>query len=779
MTKQSSMLILSVPMMLVGAIGSLVTYVSQKRSARIKSVEREHKYRQLLKSYDDTLKAQCQLQAEILRKKDPEAEECLTWVKELRRALWARSPDDDDFLELRFGQAKRQSMVTVKVPKDSNPLEPDPLIKLAEDLEGAYHYLQDVPTCLSLPGKGVAGLAGPRREVLNAARALLVQLAVQHSPDEVKLVVVHPAAEAREWDWLRWLPHVWSEDHKQRFMAGDSESARQLLKAFDQFLSRRRDQIGDKHSSAPVKFPSYYVFVLADPAIVADDPVVQRLQAEGPRLGAFPIILSERVKTLPKGCQQAIRVDPRGSLVIDIESGARHDFTPDHVPLELARDVARCMAPIRLRRQASEADIPNSLSLLELLKARTVEDLRVLERWRASQGVKRSLAVPVGMRAGGEPLMLDLHERVHGPNGLVAGMVGAGKSELLQTLVASLAISFHPHKMAFVLVDYKGGGMADPFEGLPHTLGVITNLQQGGLAVRALTSFNVEAERRQRLFHEAGVNHIDDYQKLYYQGKAKEPLPYLLIVVDEFAEMKTEQPDVAKEFVRIARLGRALGFRLILAMQKPAGIVDGQIEANTRFRLCLRVAQTEDSQAMLKRPDAAYLSGVGRAYFQVGVNEVYELFQVAWSGAPYDPAGLEAEDPLEIIEVGLGGSRRSLYRPPAPATQQETSQLKAVVSHLKKAAAEAGIETLSGPWMPPLPDRIALDEARPSEGWNGHGWDPVRTWLEPVVGTVDNPRQRHQGPLRVNLGKEGHLSVFGALAMEPRPCSRLWSLLWL
>jgi S-DNA-T family DNA segregation ATPase FtsK/SpoIIIE len=214
--------------------------------------------------------------------------------------------------------------------------------------------------------------------------------------------------------------------------------------------------------------------------------------------------------------------------------------------------------------------------------------------------------------------------------------------------------------------------------------------------------------------------------------------------------------------VRIARVGRALGLRLILAMQRPAGIVDGQIEANTRFRLCLRVAQTEDSQAMLKRPDAAFLSGMGRAYLQVGANEKFKEFQVAWSGAPYDPQRAALGNPLEIAAVQLDGSRRSLYAPVAPTEHKPQSQLDAVVAELQDTAAMLHLEPLPSLWLEPLPERLALDTVRHSEGWDGRGWRTPATWLAPVVGLVDIPREKRQQPLELNLGKEGHLAVYSA-----------------
>jgi S-DNA-T family DNA segregation ATPase FtsK/SpoIIIE len=777
----TTMLVLSVPMMLVGGVASLVTYRRQKQECERKTAERRQKYSALLDSYRDTLQGYLEEQQDVLLRKDPDPRQCLAWAAELSRHLWARGPDDDDFIELRLGLGSRPSAVTIKVPPADNVLDPDPLIRAAQDFAGQFRDVPGVPVCLALRQPGGTGLTGPRTQVLDVARGLVLQLAAHHSPDEVKIAAVYPAEEEAEWAWLRWLPHTWSDDRRQRFLANDKEGARRMFAAMNNLLNSRKGRAQESRGSELPAWPYHLVCLLADPRLTEDEPFVQRLQAEGATLGAHAVFLRERVRDLPKDCAVAVRLSAERAHVMLLEPKISHEFIPDPAPRDLAERFAAVMAPIRLRRPASLTDIPAALSLLELLQARTVEELNVAERWRKSAQAGRSLAVPIGVRGGGEPLFIDLHERAHGPNGLVAGMVGAGKSELLQTLVASLAVNYHPHRVAFVLVDYKGGGMADPFVRLPHTLGTITNLQQGNLAMRALTSFNVEAQRRQRLFAEAGVNHIDDYQRLYYKGQVKEPLPYLVIIVDEFAEMKTEQPDVAKEFVRIARIGRALGFRLILAMQKPAGIVDGQIEANTRFRLCLRVAQTEDSQAMLKRPDAAYLSGVGRAYFQVGANEIYDLFQVAWSGAPYDPSGFDADDPLEITAIALDGSRTALYRPRRSQAQADVTQLKALVEYLRQVAEEQSIHPLSGPWLPPLAEKIPLEEIQPrkasdtpstgsgqalagrgAEGWDGHGWQPAGCWLEPVVGLVDDPRQREQRPLRINLGKEGHLAVFGA-----------------
>ncbi|MBC8255294.1 MAG: hypothetical protein H8E35_14875 [Ardenticatenia bacterium] len=228
--------------------------------------------------------------------------------------------------------------------------------------------------------------------------------------------------------------------------------------------------------------------------------------------------------------------------------------------------------------------------------------------------------------------------------------------------------------------------------------------------------------------------------------------------------MKSEKPELAAQFVRIARKGRALGLCLILAMQKPSGIVDGQIEANTRFRLCLRVASTEDSQAMLHRPDAAFLTGVGRSYLQVGANEVFDLFQVAWSGDRYDPEGITASDPDEIVEVALDGSRQVLFRPSRPESQPlpDIKQLDAVVAHLADTAQTLDIAPLEKLWLDPLPDHLALQDLPRAGGWNGATWEAVDGLVAPVVGRLDDPLSKTQDPLRLDLGRRGHLLLYGA-----------------
>lgn len=298
--------------------------------------------------------------------------------------------------------------------------------------------------------------------------------------------------------------------------------------------------------------------------------------------------------------------------------------------------------------------IPDMASFLEMFGVEQTEELAIEKRWQKTNSAE-SLAVPVGFKAKDELLELNIHEKAHGPHGLLAGTTGSGKSEFLQTYILSLAVHYHPHEVAFLLIDYKGGGMAQPFKTIPHLLGTITNINDSkNFSMRALASIKSELRKRQRLFDQNLVNHIDDYMELYKNKQVMEPMPHLFIISDEFAELKNEEPEFIKELVSAARIGRSLGVHLILATQKPGGIIDNQIWSNARFRVALKVQDAQDSKEILKNPDAANLTVTGRAYLQVGNNEQYELFQSAWSGAPYLRETHEGEEDIALVtDAGL------------------------------------------------------------------------------------------------------------------------------
>lgn len=752
-----------------GAGATVLGYASQRNGHRKLLKAREARYRSVLAARKADLVAKRDQQIAALLQTDPAPGECLQLVQRFDSRMWQRSPRDPDFLSLRLGLGNQPFSVQVKTPTRDTAFESDTLADDALNLSTEFQQVSGAPIRLGVPTSGVAGIAGTRGAVLNTARALALQIATHHSPDEVKICALFPAYEAADWAWLRWLPHVWTEDRRQRLLASDKAGAQALLNSLYDMLGRRRTRAnnvpGAQVNVRPIAPLPVVVVFLADPSLVENKPVISLLLNESTPVGAYPIFLAESIEGLPRGCQAIVDLDAQGSARL-IQTGpvaSQEAFTPDRVPTEMAETLARHMAPVRLRRLSGSAEVPNVVPLLDMLGAQSLEELDVAHRWTADT-LHNSLSTPIGRRAGGELLSLDLHERGHGPHGLVAGATGSGKSEMLQALIASIAVNYHPHQVAFVLIDYKGGGMSNAFNELPHLVGTITNLESS-LAMRALAALRAELQRRQALLAQVGDNHIDSYQQRYWEGEVREPLPHLVIIADEFAELATELPEFMKQLISAVRVGRSLGVHLILATQKPAGVVNEQIWSNTRFRISLRVERPEDSYEVLKRPDASDLTQAGRAYFQVGNDELFELFQSGWGGAPYAPGALDVAAYNDVVEVLLDGSRRALRTSARPVSVQEASgtQLQVVVSHLADVAKAASIEKLKGPWLPPLPESVSLASIRPARGWNGRTWAVHDSpWLQPVVGLVDDPARQFQGPLSIDLGKEGHLAVYGA-----------------
>ncbi len=760
--KGSWFVLVSVPLMLSSAMVSFITHFQQKKKYKLTTEKRAARYEEVLEKYEKLLNQAYERQQEALHETYPSFMGCYERVKKIDRRLWERSYTDDDFLSLRVGIGEAPLTLELKVPEQEVAIFPDPLITRAQEMVDKYRVVRNIPITVDLREAGIVGLAGERELTLNTMRVLVSQVAAHHSPDEVKVVAVFPRQERMEWGWARWLPHTWSDDRSYRFLADDRKASHALLTRLHETLLRRQLQRDTPYGGKRPTSPPFFVVFLSDPSLVENEPVIRTLLTTGPDLGAYTVFLGDSIEALPKECRVIVDLQ-KGSGYIRFTDAADRvlPFVPDIVNAEPAERFSRAMAPIRLKSVVSVADIPKTVTLLDLWNTREIDDLDSRRLWYENRPFK-SLAVPLGFMSGGKPLLFDIHEKAHGPHGLVAGATGSGKSELLQSMICSMAVNFHPHEVAFILVDYKGGGMANHFLDLPHLIGVMTNLE-GNLTNRALTAIKSELRRRQEELAKAGVNHIDEYQRLYRKGKTDKPLPHLVIIIDEFAELASEKPEFMRELVSAVRVGRSLGVHLILATQKPAGVVSEQIWGNSRFRICLRVERPEDSREVLKRPDAADITLPGRAYLQVGNDELFELFQSAWSGAPYTGVSIAGEE-KQIFEVALDGTRITRGGEKGVRTEHRaTTQLRAVVDYLAKLAKEEGIERLQGPWLDPLPETLYFEDIAKELGYAGgpHAWEePIRS-LTPFIGLVDDPANQRQAPLFLDLGREGHLAVYG------------------
>lgn len=761
-------IITSITAAFIGVFWALANYRYSKKTESEDEARRSDLYRKYLEKMRRLLTQKHIDNKEILDKKYPETNECLRFVKTNSRRLWERNVNHLDFLTIRLGNGEMVSPNLITIPKERFSLVDDDLGEEPLRIKNEYKKLKDVPICLSLIEHSLTGVIGNSRKACNSiAQIMAVQIAAYHSYTDVKMVFVYNEQDTASFEFAKWLPHTWSTDGSIRLMACDSNGVGEVFYNLSAILRERleeRDKAADKVRPLP-----HYVVFIADPVLVENEAIMKYLSAPAEQMGISTILLYEQIGRLPNNCTVIIQKDEEYSGYYSLDSSFA-GF--DQVKFDVFQDTALYdfsheLSGVRVREMQSAGAIPQLLTFLDMYKTNCVEDIDILHRWLENRTYE-SMKAMIGYRGANAPLYLDIHEKYHGPHGLVAGTTGSGKSETLQTYILSLSINYHPYEVSFILIDYKGGGMAGSFEKLPHVAGIITNLG-GNQTNRALASINSEIKRRQAIFNEFKIKHIDTYIEIYRSGKATMPMPHLLIIADEFAELKKEQPEFVRELVSASRVGRSLGVHLILATQKPSGVVDDEIWGNSKFRLCLRVQDKQDSNEMIKRPDAAYITNAGRGFFQVGNDEIFEAFQSGWSGAKYEPEAEYSDakqgDAKMINLWGkpcvVGGGKKSATK--VSGVKKQT-QLESVVLHIAKIAESQNIKAIDNIWLLPLPSSISLQDisdyvvnAFADGRWNETVWG-----INPVVGIVDDPVNQRQIPLSINMLTEGHVLVSGS-----------------
>lgn len=749
--------------MLAGTIlWPILSRAHRKRSKRKKEKKRIKRYRKYMQLQYSRLEDKIAYNKKVLLGTYPEPTVLMSRALNRDRRLWERMPSNKDFLHIRMGTGVLPPAIYIKKQKESFTMVDDRLMSELNDINTNFDGVEGMPIVYSLMDNNMLGMIGDRNITVDTAMSSIVHLSALHSYDELKIICVYNKKEAHKWEWVKQLPHVWAPEKSMRFVASSRDEVRDVFLYLKEVLADREETQKEMNGEFFMALPHFVVYI-ADPELVEDELVMKYLTNAGARLGVSTIYIYDKINLLPKECKAFIQCYEAESSLYnrDHPEAGLMAFNPDRVLEKNLDGYARSLAGIKIKEIASNASLTSMLSFLEMYKVGRIEHLSIRERWQNNLSY-RTLEAPLGVKAGGSLFQLNIHEKYHGPHGLIAGMTGSGKSEFIQSYILSMAVNYHPHDVAFILIDYKGGGMANCFIGLPHISGAITNL--GGNQIRrSLVSLQSELKRRQRIFAEYGVNHIDKYQQLYKEGKANEPLPHLVMISDEFAELKAQQPDFMQELVSAARIGRSLGVHLILATQKPSGVVDDQIWSNTRFRICLKILDKSDSNEMLKRPEAANIKEPGRCYVQVGNNEIFELVQSGWSGGSYIPTdNIENEEDNQVSLIdGCGRTVRTVTSTPK-AVKSDTTQLTAVVDYIADIAQKEHIEPLKL-WLDPLEDIIILSSIEQRAiGWNGNGWDDVDHWLQPVIGLIDDPKNQEQSPLQLDIGSEGHVLLIGS-----------------
>ncbi|SDK24393.1 DNA segregation ATPase FtsK/SpoIIIE, S-DNA-T family [Nonomuraea maritima] len=722
-------------------------WLSDRRHGRKQHRKALKEHAARLEAYDEAVE-QARVADEVTRRADsPDPAQVLLTAIGPRRRLWERRIHDADALRLRVGLADLPANLELS-EEQGGPIEPP--------------ICRSVPVALPMRRLGVAGVTGSREAATSLASWLIAQAATLHSPRDLAVVVVSAHADAEQrWGWIRWLPHCAPRAGEDcvALVGADPETAARRVAELAALIDERRntslpdtakvptgwDDLGgpEKPSFSTYDVRPYDVLVILDGAqVLRGLPNMPQVLRQGPRCGVYTLALDEDERLLPEECQTVAACGTDG--LVRLRGGGLDVIGPvlgDLVSFAWCDRLARALAPIRdVSRDDPGGNLPGALRLLDLMGMPAPSARALAARW----GPRGSTEALIGVGPDG-PFSVDL--RLDGPHALVAGTTGAGKSELLQTLICSLAVANRPDQLTFVLIDYKGGAAFKECVRLPHTVGMVTDLD-GHLTQRALDSLAAELHRRERLLLSAGAKDIDDHT-----GPG---MPRLVLIIDEFAALVTELPDFVAGLVDIARRGRSLGIHLILATQRPAGVVSADIQANTSLRIALRVTEPAESVDVIDLPDAAHISKStpGRCYVRSGMGPAAAV-QTARVGGRSPSSGGDPGVRLRVLDVDWRGLGRPLPAPPQPqGDDSATTDLTLMTDALIEAAGLARVPEQPSPWLDPLPVRLVLD--LPEETSAGPEVAPV------PFGVTDRPWAQDRQPLALDVAHGGHLLIAGA-----------------
>ncbi|WP_323185669.1 FtsK/SpoIIIE domain-containing protein [Kitasatospora sp. NBC_01287] len=723
------------PVMMVG------NWISGRRQGKIGQRRQLADYREQLTSTEAEIAAALEQERLDRRAAGPDPAELLVIATGPHARLWERRRTDPDHLLVRVGVADLPTAVVVEEGEGT-------------ERQREPRVARDVPATFSIARTGVVGVAGhgdwPRR----MARWLVGQLAVLQSPRDVQLYVLTDPAGKSLWEWAAWLPHTRPMLGQQALalVGTDAETLGHRVAELIELITVRQQARLNAGAGAALADPDVIVVLDGARRLRALPGVVTVLQ-EGPAVGVHSICVDADERTLPEECTAVVVGGPGRGATLRQQRAAQIDgIRADEVADSWYAATGRHLAPLRdVSENQGEAALPGAARLLEILGLQDPTAAAVAGRWRSSS---RSTKAVVGYSLNG-PFALDLVN--HGPHGLVAGTTGSGKSEFLQTLVASLAVANRPDAMTFVLVDYKGGAAFKDCVELPHTVGLVTDLDPH-LVERALTSLGAELTHREHLLAAAGAKDLEDYLDYAVRRPELAPIPRLLIVIDEFASMARELPDFVTGLVNVAQRGRSLGIHLILATQRPSGVVSAEIRANTNLRVALRVTDAGESTDVIDAREAASIaaSTPGRAYARLGHSSLIP-FQTGRVGGRRPRTDRTAEapapflHPVSWLELGLPAPQR----PHSTAETDEVTDLSVLVTAVRQANDMLGIAAQRRPWLPPLPSSPVVElAADPVRGERG---DPSFSWA-----VQDLPAQQRQQPVTVDLATFGHLHIVGA-----------------
>ena len=770
--------ILSIVFIGLSPILMLGNYLDQKVQARRKLKAQREQFAAAVVAMRDTIERTHAVERAVRLSEAPSVADTVDAVRRLGGLMWTHRPEHEAFLTVRVGLGAAPARTQLEQPSENNTL-PEFWSEL-EKLHAQCATISGVPVVARLRTDGALGVAGTGSTVDAVARGILVQLAGLHSPSELVLAAVTSQRSRADWEWLEWLPHTGSPhsplggDH----LADNPGAAQALLSQLEDLVEARgadldthaelRGPIDPEEGEDTPKPVLPTVVVLVEDDAPVDRSRLTRLVERGADAGVHVVWVAPTVEQLPAACRTFVLVDTAdatsagtaGATSGEVRVGRlTFPVSCETVDLPTAHEVARILAPVVDVGAPvdDDSDLPRSVSYLTLAGTALAEDPgRLIDAWRENGSLTpRDGSPPVRRKAptnlrglvghsGTEPLYLDL--RTQGPHALVGGTTGAGKSEFLQSWVLGMAAAHSPDRVTFLFVDYKGGAAFADCVNLPHTVGLVTDLSPH-LVRRALTSLRAELRYREHLLNRKKAK---DLASLERTGDPDAP-PSLLIVVDEFAALVNEVPEFVDGVVDVAQRGRSLGLHLILATQRPAGVIKDNLRANTNLRVALRMADEDDSTDILGIPMAAHFdpSIPGRGAVKTGPGRITP-FQTGYAGGwttsrPERPR-------IDVQEMAFGSDIR--WELPEPEVEEVTdpgpNDIARIVATISRAATEAAVPMPRKPWLPELAP--TYDLARLPN---------PRTDTMLLLGVEDDPTTQAQPTVFYEPDRDGNMAIYG------------------
>ena len=706
-----------------------------------------------------------------------------------KRNLWERQIESEDFLNVRVGIGTIPLKINLQYSIADFTMDEDNLKQKLEQVAETAKEIPNCPVVVDLVERNKLVLIGEKQYKESMLKNIILQLATYQAYDDLKLVFMINDDNSDMWETFKSLPHTWSDNKDIRFYAKNYEDMSKLSFYLDQvFTARKSHNEENKREDGKINYKNvhpYYLLIVDNIKKIKNLEIINKILEEKNNLGFGLIVINDGISNLPNEINNFLSADGTKSAIItnDLNKNNQQVFSMDlfedvNLPLMCEK-----ISNIPIKSETILNELQNTVGFLEMYKVGKVEQLNILDRWLRNNPVN-SLSVPIGLRADGELFMLDLHEKFHGPHGLIAGMTGSGKSEFIITFILSMCLNFNPEEVSFVLIDYKGGGLTGAFENkmtgikLPHLAGTITNLDKAEIK-RSLSSIQSELKRRQQLFNKAKAElnestlDIYKYQQLYRNGMIKEPISHLFIISDEFAELKSQQSEFMNELISTARIGRSLGVHLILATQKPSGIVDDQIWSNSKFKVCLKVQERSDSMDVIKCPDAVTLKKAGRFYLQVGYNDFFAIGQSAYAGTKYVPKDkitkIVDRDVSFLNDIGdITKSYETVNRIEHASMGEE---LQNILKYIYNTAKEKKL-VAKKLWLDKIPKEIFVSNLMKKYLFKSKPYD-----IKVIVGEYDDPHNQKQGLLTIDFNENANTLIYGTDDKEIMLTTMIYSMI--